>query len=348
MQKKGWFENQKPVITEKGIEHKAPRHHEVAVKKKLEHTLRVPMAIEEKSLIQERLLLRIDEKMLRLNSVRPLSSDVLKKLHEEMRVLHTYHSNAIEGNTLTLSETQLVLEEGITIGGKTLREHFEATNNARAFDLIKNIAKKKKMIDHITFQEIHEVVMRGILEEAGRYRTRNVRITGATKTPPDWTKVVGLMDNLIKETAESKKHPVETAALLHYKFAEIHPFVDGNGRVARLITNLYLISRGYPTIVLKIEDRMKYYRVLRDTNIGNLAPFVNFIAKAVDEGLTTYLSVFGEDDELVPLKELAKENPYSQEYLSLRARQGVLDAVKIGKVWYSSRHAIKNMRMKRQ
>jgi len=342
--KKGWFEDKEPVITEQGVEKKAPRHHEVAVKKKLEHTLRVPMSIEEKSLIQERLLSRIDEKMQRLNSVRPLSRDVLKKLHEEMRVLHTYHSNAIEGNTLTLSETQLVLEEGITIGGKSLREHLEATNNAKAFDLLENIAGQKTTIDHITIQEIHEAVMAGILEEAGRYRTKNVRITGTTKTPPDWTRVVGLMDNLIKETAESKKHPVETAALLHYRFVEIHPFIDGNGRVARLITNLYLVARGYPPIVLKKEDRMKYYRVLRAADAGSPSAVVNFFAKAVDEGLIRYLSVFGGRDELLPLKELVMDTPYSQEYLSLRARQGVLDAVKVGKVWYSSRAAIENMK----
>src|SRR5512139_417371 len=111
------------------------------------------------SLIQEKLLLRINEKMHRLNSLRPLPAGAVKKLHEEMRLLHTYHSNAIEGNTLTLPETKLVLEEGITIGGKSLREHLEAANNAKAFDLIRDIAQKKKSIDHVTIQQIHEAVM---------------------------------------------------------------------------------------------------------------------------------------------------------------------------------------------
>lgn len=341
--KKGWFEEQKTVITEKGLEKKAPLHREAAYRKKLSGTLRAPIAreLEGKPLIREKLLLRINEKMSRLNSMRPLSPDVLKRLQEEMRVLHTYHSNAIEGNTLTLSETKLVVEEGITIGGKTLHEHLEATNNAMAFDLMMDIAKKRKAIGHITIQEIHDAVMKGIIMEAGKYRTANVRITGALITPPDWTKVVKRMDGLITEITESKKHPVETAALLHYQFVEIHPFVNGNGRVARLLTNLYLISKGYPPAVLKKEDKGKYYRVLRAANVGNLTPFVNFIAKAVDEGLTMYLSTFGEADELLPLKELAKETSYSQEYLSLRARQGVLDAVKIGKEWHSSRHAVK-------
>ncbi|MFU8767594.1 MAG: Fic family protein [Candidatus Methanoperedens sp.] len=291
-------------------------------------------------LIQEKLLSRINEKMHRLNSLRPFPADAERKLHEEMRLLHTYHSNAIEGNTLTLPETKLVLEDGITIGGKSLREHLEATNNAKAFDLIEDIAKKKKPINHVVIQQIHEVVTAGILEDSGKYRTKNVRITGSAKTPPDRSKVTKLMDDLIERIAQYKNHTVEVAAILHHRFVEIHPFIDGNGRVSRLLTNLYLIAQGYPPVVLKIEDRGKYYRFLIAADAGNLGPFANFIAKAVDESLTMYLSIFGGPNELLPLKVLAGDTPYSQEYLSLRARQGVLDAVKMGKIWYSSRHAI--------
>ena len=169
---------------------------------------------------------------------------------------------------------------------------------------------------------------------------RNVRITGAAKTPPDWSKVTGQMDELIEKIARYKQHPVEVAALLHHGFVRIHPFIDGNGRVARLLTNLYLIARGYPPVVLKIEDRGKYYRFLRAADAGNPGLLVNFIAKAVNDNLTMYLSIFGGINELLPLKELARNSPYSQEYLSLRARQGVLDATKLGKTWYSTRHAI--------
>ncbi|MBE0521775.1 MAG: Fic family protein [Candidatus Methanoperedenaceae archaeon] len=291
-------------------------------------------------LIQEKLLSRINEKMHRLNSLRPFPADAVRKLHEEMRLLHTYHSNAIEGNTLTLPETKLVLEDGITIGGKSLREHLEATNNAKAFDLIEDIAKKKKPINHVVIQQIHEVVTAGILEDSGKYRTKNVRISGSAKTPPDRSKVTKLMDDLIERIAQYKNHTVEVAAILHHRFVEIHPFIDGNGRVSRLLTNLYLIAQGYPPVVLKIEDRGKYYRFLIAADAGNLGPFANFIAKAVDESLTMYLSIFGGPNELLPLKVLAGDTPYSQEYLSLRARQGVLDAVKMGKIWYSSRHAI--------
>jgi Fic family protein len=292
-------------------------------------------------LIHEKLLSRIYQKKKKLDSIRPLPRDSLKKLHEEMRLLHTYHSNAIEGNTLTLSETRLVLEEGLTIGGKSLREHLETTNNAKAFDFIESMTGNKKKIDHITIQQIHEIVTMGILEEAGKYRTKNVRITGAIKTPPDWSKVVDLMDELIENIEKSEKNPIETSAFLHHRFVEIHPFIDGNGRVARLLTNLYLIGIGYSPIVIKTEDRKKYYRYLKAADTGNLGPFANFIAKAVDESFTMLLSILGREEELIPLKELANGTPYSQEYLSLRARQGALDAVKIGKKWFSSKRAIK-------
>ncbi|SES85572.1 Fic family protein [Methanococcoides vulcani] len=298
------------------------------------------------SLIRKDVLLRIEEKYDLLNSMRPLSADVLDRLHDEMKIMHTYHSNAIEGNTLTLSETKLVLEEGITIGGKSLREHLEASNNARAFDLIEELAKDKKPIDHILVQQIHEIVTKNILEDAGKYRTKNVRITGATKTSPDWSKIVKMLDVLFEKVNSAKSDPIETSAILHHGFVEIHPFIDGNGRVARLITNLYLMGNNYPPIVLKKEDRLKYYKALRSADSGNLKPFANFVAQAVDAGLSSYLSVYGGKDELIPLRELIVQTPYSQEYLSLRARQGILDAVKIGNVWYSSQNSIKKYMLK--
>jgi Fic family protein len=292
------------------------------------------------TLIRKELLTRIEEKKKIIDSKRPLPSSVVNKLREDIRLQHTYHSNAIEGNTLTLQETKLVLEEGMTIGGKSLREHLEATNSAEGFDFIERIARKNQAIGSFIIQQVHEIVVKGILEDAGKYRIKNVRITGAKKTPPDFSKTPVLIEKLIQEIKNSKKNPVEIAAYLHYKLVEIHPFSDGNGRVARLLTNLYLIQKGYPPIVLKKENRSKYYKYLRSADAGNFSPFTNFIAKAVDEALTQHLSVFGGRDELMPLKELAKSSPYSQEYLSLRARQGHLDAVKIGKAWHSSKRAL--------
>ena len=300
------------------------------------------------TLIRSDLREKIQRKKGRLDAHRPLPESAVRKLRDELRLLHTYHSNAIEGNTLTLQETKLVLEEGITIGGKSLREHLEATNLAEAYDLIESIAKDKREIDHTTVQQIHEVVVRGIKVDAGKYRVHNVRITGATKTPPDFSKVTRMMDDLIAflnlnlQDKEKKEHPVKTAAFMHHKLVEIHPFTDGNGRVARLLTNLFLVKEGYPPIVLRKEERGKYYRFLRLVDGGNLEPFANFIAKSVDESLTLYLAIFGGTDELVPLVDLAKlkECPYAQEYLALRARQGFLDAVKIGRKWFSTKRAL--------
>jgi len=291
-------------------------------------------------ILKKVLLDRIMAKKERLDSERPLPKDALERLRQEIRLAHTYHSNAIEGSTLSLQETKLILEEGVTIGGKTLREHLEATGNADAFDLIEELARRKKDIDHGVVQEIHGMVTRGQLMDSGKYRTHNVRITGAKKNPPDFSKLVPLMDRLLGDIRKMKGPEMIVAALLHYRFVEIHPFSDGNGRVARLLSNLYLMRAGFPPIVLKKEDRKRYYQCLNKADGGNTGPFVNFVAKAVDEGLTLYLSIFGGKDELVPLRELATGTPYSQEYLSLRARQGAIDAIKMGKVWHSTRRAL--------
>jgi Fic family protein len=280
---------------------------------------------------------RIERKKAYLDSRRPLSKDSVNRLHEEFRLMHTYHSNAIEGNTLTLQETKLVVEEGITIGGKSLREHLEATGNAKAFEKIEELVQKRKSIILTEVLEIHEIVTRGMIEDSGRYRTQNVRIAGAKKSPPDFSKVPKLMKEMLGNVSRMKAHSVVVAAYLHHRFVEIHPFSDGNGRVVRLMMNLLLMRAGYPPVVLKKEDRKKYYDCLKKADSGDLEPFVKIIGRAVDESLTLYVSIFGGKNELIPLSELAKVAPYSQEYLSLRARQGVLSAVKIGRVWHSTK-----------
>ena len=292
-------------------------------------------------IIDELLLKRIQEKKDRLDKLRPLSTDAVKKILEDIRLRHTYHSDAIEGNTLTLQETKLVLDEGITIGGKPLKDHIEARNDAEAFDLMIDLVHAKKSISQETIQQIHEVVTKGLLKDAEKYRTENVRITGSATTPPSYLKIVKLMDEYIQNIQKLKLHPIKKAAFIHHEFVWIHPFYDGNGRVVRLLTNLYLMQKGYPPIILKKEDRKRYYFALNKGDQGDLSVFADFIAKAVHEALQHYLSSFIEEERLIPLKEIADYTPYSQEYLSLRARQGKLDAVKIENVWYSSKRALK-------
>jgi len=293
-------------------------------------------------IIDETLLKRIEEKKKRLDNNRPLPKDALKKLLEDIRLRHTYHSDAIEGNTLTLQETKLVLEEGVTIGGKSLKDHVEAKNDAEAFDLMIKMVHAKKQISQDIIQEIHEIVTKGILKESGKYRTSNVRIAGSKTTPPSYSKIINLMQVYISNIQKLKLHPIKKAAFIHHELVRIHPFLDGNGRVSRLITNLYLMKIGYPPIILKKEDRRKYYQVLQKADNGDLSFLANFIAKAVHETLMYYLSSFIDDERLISLKEIAELSPYTQEYLSLRARQNKLDAVKIENVWYSSKRALKD------
>lgn len=292
-------------------------------------------------LIDEYLLKKIAEKKHRLDTLRPLPKDAVKKLLEDIRLRHTYHSDAIEGNTLTLQETKLVLEQGITIGGKPLKDHIEARNDAEAFDFMVHLVQKKEPFSQEIIQQIHDIVTKGLLKESGRYRTGNVRITGSSITPPSYQKITTLMDDYIRTIKNLSIHPLKKAAIIHHRLVWIHPFFDGNGRVARLITNLFFMQQGYPPMILKQEQRKTYYNVLHQADLENLSPLALFLSKAMNEALQFYLSVFIDEERLISLKELAESSPYSQEYLSLRARQGKLDAVKLEQVWYSSTRALK-------
>ena len=293
-------------------------------------------------LITEFLLRKIDEKKHRLDNLRPLPKDAEQKLLEDLRLRHTYHSDAIEGNTLTLQETKLVIEEGITIGGKPLKDHIEARNDAEAFDFMVHLVQQKTPFSQACIQQIHDIVTKALLKDAGKYRTGNIRITGSSITPPSYTKIISLMDDYIHTIKTLHSHPLKKAAYIHHQLVWIHPFFDGNGRVARLVTNLFFMQQGYPPIVLKQDQRKTYYHVLHQADNGHLSPLAEFIAKAMNESLQLYLSVFIDEDHLIPLKELTQHaSSYSQEYLSLRARQGKLDAVKLEQTWYSSLRALK-------
>ena len=293
-------------------------------------------------IIGDSLLNKIEEKKKKLDSLRPLPKDAVKRILEDIRLRHTYHSDAIEGNTLTLQETKLVIEEGITIGGKPLKDHIEARNDAEAFDLMIELVNSKKEITQEIIQQLHEFVTKGILKNPGQYRTGNVGITGADIKPPSFLKIVKLMDQYILNIKKLRLHPIKKSAYIHHELVGIHPFWDGNGRVARLLTNFYLMKEGYPPIVIQKEDRKNYYKSLNKADHGDLSDFASFIARAVNESLQYYLSSFIEEERLVSLSELSKKSDYSQEYLSLRARQGKLDAVKIDNIWYSSKRALKD------
>lgn len=282
---------------------------------------------------------RVRSNVRELRGLRPLPRDILERLREQLRLSHTYHSNAIEGNTLTLKETRLILEHGITIGGKSVREHLEATDNAEAFDWIWKEARPGLRFDHALLKKLHEMVTRGTLEAPGQYRRQQVWIVGSAHVPPPPSEVVPRLDELFEELPAIRE-PVLRSIYLHHRLAFVHPFLDGNGRTTRLAANLILISAGYAPVVLRVEDRRRYYSCLDEADRGRYGPLSGFILRAVDEALAVFLSAIGPKRTLVPLSELASGSPSSQEYLSLRARQGALEAVKIGRTWFSSKHAL--------
>lgn len=238
----------------------------------------------------------IDNKKKILDSKRPIPRDTLNSLRENYVLEWTYNSNAIEGNTLTLVETKVVLE-GITVGGKTMREHLEAINHKDAIIFLEDLVKEDSNLSEFDIKSIHNLVLKGIdNENAGKYRTQNVIISGAKHTPPESILVSEQMEQLILRYNEwcEKYHPIVVAALLHGEFVKIHPFIDGNGRTSRLLMNFEAIKNGYPPIIIKNDVRLQYYESLDKAHItGDYTDFVKLVAKAEEESLDLYLKVIG-------------------------------------------------------
>lgn len=209
----------------------------------------------------EELFAEVDTLKAELDKRRPLTQGELQRLREEFLIEYTYNSNAIEGNTLTLQETALVLE-GVTIDKKPLKDHLEAVGHRDAFLYVQNLVKDKVSFSESIIKQIHTLVLMDRPEDRGVYRRIPVRIMGAYHVPSDPILVPEQMENLVAEFSANKKmHPIERAAMFHLKFEGIHPFVDGNGRTGRLILNLMLMQAGYPPINVKYSDRKRYYEM---------------------------------------------------------------------------------------
>jgi len=299
---------------------------------------------------------RIDKKLEILNSHRPLSSIVVAKLKEQFAVEMTYNSNAIEGNRLTLKETYLVIGEGMTFKGKSLKDHLEAKNHFEAIQFLYELIEHDKR--HTISERLIRSLQQLIVKEsdptiAGSYRSGSVMISGSKHRPPDPTDVPILMGELIKWVQSKSKnlHPIELAAIFHHKIAHIHPFFDGNGRTARLAMNVLLMQKGYPLVIILKNDRKKYYDVLEKADKGKLEPLVKFIAQAVEKSLNIYLNAIDEafgKKKLLLLSDLSKKTRYSEKYLNLLARTGKLDAHKEGRNWLSSVEAVKEYQKNRE
>lgn len=229
----------------------------------------------------------------RLDSKRPLPKATLKSLTETINLEWTYNSNGIEGNTLTLRETQIVLE-GITVGGKSIKEHLEVINHENAILHLEALVKDKNSVTEWNIKGIHGLILKDIDDEnAGRYRKENVTIKGATHIPPDYLIVPELMERLILNYEKwIEYHPIVRAALLHGELVKIHPFVDGNGRTSRLIMNLALMNSGYVPVIIKKENRLEYYEALDKAHTTNdYTDFVKLVAKLEIDMLNKYLEL---------------------------------------------------------
>jgi Fic family protein len=231
----------------------------------------------------------------KLDKARPLPVETVKSINGDMSLRYTYNSNAIEGNTLTLIETKVVLEDGLTIGGKTMREHLEAINHRDAIQLMEKMGQSKGPLSEAEVRGLHAVILRGIDDlNAGAWRHDNVRIYGATHIPPRAEKIFDLMSEFFawSQGPAAQLPAVERAARLHVDFVAIHPFIDGNGRTARLLMNLELLRAGYPIAVISFEERQQYYHNLdAAVTFGNYEPFVRQVCAAVERSFNMYFEI---------------------------------------------------------
>ncbi|MBF0203698.1 MAG: Fic family protein [Desulfamplus sp.] len=244
------------------------------------------------------LIKKIDVLKERVEAARPLLN---KSILEAIDIEYTYDSNRIEGNTLTLRETDIIINKGLTIGGKSMREHLEANNHYEAILYIRDLIKDKVLISEKLIKDIHSIILRGIdRENAGKYRSLPVAISGSRHVPPQPWNVPKLMENLalwIKEDLDNL-HPVIFAAEVHERIATIHPFIDGNGRTSRLVMNMILLQKGYTitNIPGDTENRIAYYNALEKCNINDdKSDFFLLIAGYVHQSLKKLIQLLGEE-----------------------------------------------------
>jgi Fic family protein len=242
---------------------------------------------------------KIDALRAQWQGLKPLSVSQRTKMLTHFQLTNTYESNRIEGNTLSLQETFLVVKEGVTIGGKSLQEHLEALNHQEAVEFVFEMATGQIQLTEYRLKQLHQLVLKGIdRENAGVWRKVPVRIGGSSHIPPEPWQLPRLMEDYFAfyERNAHKMHPVILAAEMHERLVSIHPFIDGNGRTSRLVMNLILLRHGYTLATLKgsARQRMSYYKALESVQADSRpAPFYKLICKAVEASLREHLYLAG-------------------------------------------------------
>lgn len=290
------------------------------------------------------LLQMLETKKHRLDSFKPFQNELAQNLEEWFRIELTYTSNAIEGNTLTRQETAMVVDEGLTVQGKSLTEHQEAINHAEAFDFVQTLRIKTRQT--LTTQDIlqlHSIILSKIDDmNKGRYRAVAVRLKGSETILPNALKVPELMEEFVTWLKSyNSDHPLKIAIDAHFKLVSIHPFIDGNGRTARLLMNLLLMQEGYPPAIIRKEDRSAYITSLEKGQTRNdLTDYYNLMFDAVDRSLDIYIEAVEPErlsqPELTPEQrfyttaEVSKLLKVDPESVRRYVRRGDLKAVKLG------------------
>ena len=240
---------------------------------------------------KENILTQIDLKKRELDTRRPLTEGEVARLNEEFIIEYTYNSNAIEGNTLTLRETDLVLK-GLTIDQKPLKDHMEAVGHKEAFEFVTKLVKDNTPISEYIIKQIHYLVLADKKDDRGIYRRIPVRIMGAQHEPVQPYLIEPKMEQLLREFSDSTEHIVTKLARFHIEFEGIHPFIDGNGRTGSLLVNLELMKAGYPPIDIKFTDRIAYYNAFDEYHIKhNLSAMEKLFAGYINARLDSYLKI---------------------------------------------------------
>ena len=240
---------------------------------------------------RENALDQIDRKKQELDGRRPLTEGELERLNEEFTIEYTYNSNAIEGNTLTLRETDLVLR-GLTIDQKPLKDHMEAVGHKEAFDYVRDLVKENVHLTESVIKQIHYLVLADKKNDRGVYRRIPVRIMGAHHEPVQPYLIEPRMEQLLIDYTASEEHIVTKLARFHIEFESIHPFIDGNGRTGRLLVNLELMKAGYPPIDIKFTDRVAYYNAFEEYHIKHdISSMESLFAGYINARLDTYLKI---------------------------------------------------------
>lgn len=289
--------------------------------------------------LDDRLYRRITEKKIQLDYSGKLTDENLDRIEKQIEVEYIYNTNKIEGNVLTRGETLRILR-GMTVAGKPLADKQEVKNHPAAIQLIKDLAFSKRNITEQDILDLHRISTTEVMSDAGKYRQDDITVREASFTPSPWYEISSDINELLDFVNNNPDGlvPVELAAHTHFWFVHIHPFHDGNGRMARLLTNFVLLRNHYPFIIFRKVERNQYIDALHKADDGYFKPFLVYVARLLEQMLGTYLS--DSKPELLTLSELAEGTPYSAKYLGLLAGKGVIDAMKEGKTWKTTKQII--------